>query len=125
MLPRFFLKGVRHWQRGLWSWPPSFTAATFLAGNDLSDSELGLQFCSLDGAQFSGFWHLVLALKSGEEGVLAFGGGKGGCLIPSAGTGGAGGRLSETGCMKGQTQGQVLRRRGEGSHAGHGVSSSR
>lgn len=65
MFPRFSLTGVGHWQRGLWSRLPSFTTATFLAGKDLPDSELGLHFFSLDGAQFSGFWHLVLALKSG------------------------------------------------------------
>lgn len=41
----------------------SFSAATFLTGRDLSDRELRLYFLSLDAAQFSSFWHFVLALK--------------------------------------------------------------
>lgn len=55
-LPRFSLKGVG---------PPQlfpFTTATFLAGGDLYDSELGL-YSSLDAAQFSRCWHFVLSLE--------------------------------------------------------------
>lgn len=61
---------VGHWQGGLWSLFPSRTTVPFLTGNDLSESEPGLHFFSLGGAPFSGFWLLVLALKSLEEACL-------------------------------------------------------
>lgn len=53
------------WQRDLWPWLSSSTAATFLGGSDRCESKPGLS-CSPAAAWFSGLGHFVLALEQGE-----------------------------------------------------------